>query len=169
MKLLGMMLIISAFVGTCFDGLRAEKKRICLLRDVCRSLKLMDSELSSRSCSLEEMLVSVSADTCRDVHSFFLSLYGAMNELGEQEFSAIWKDKAKEIFGGVNAEALDALCNLGCFLGRYGLDRQLSAIRQTAAHIEHMHELEYSNYLKMKKLKLSVSGALGAMLIIVLI
>jgi len=168
-KVFGMLLIISVFIGTCLEGLRAEKKGICMLRDIYRALQLMDGELSSRSCTLEEMLLSVSIDTCGDVHTFYSSIRNALNSLGEQEFSGIWKEKAKENLCGINNEALDTLCNLGNFLGRYDLDRQLSAIRESAARIDQLHQLEYSNYSKTKRLKLSVAGALGAMLIIVLI
>ena len=89
--------------------------------------------------------------------------------LGEASFSALWDECIDSQLTALSKEEKKPLHDLGGVIGRYDTAQQISSIDSTIARMMQM-EADRSKRLEAdRKLSLGLPGALGLMLVIVLI
>jgi len=132
-------------------------------------LVLMRAELDTSASSMEEILAAVKDILVPPAAAFVHMMAESMGRLGEDSFESLWRQALDYCFPQLDAAVAKSVRQLGNVLGRYELSQQLreldNAIIITAKRAEELSARLPSE----KRLALGLSGALGLMLVIILI
>jgi len=168
-KLLGALAAIGACLMAGFSFYSGKKQEYSALVSCRLMLQFIRSELHSCPAELNSVLENIQDRLDSAARDFVLALSKSMDRLGEASFSALWDECIDSQLTALSHEEKKPLRDLGGVIGRYDTAQQISSIDSTIARMMQM-EADRSKRLEAdRKLSLGLPGALGLMLVIVLI
>ena len=168
MKITGAVLILIACISAGLGYCKLRKMKISCLFELCRALSILKGELATSLLPLPRLFRSVSEKSKGDCAVFFSLLSSSLEEISEEDFNSLWEKTASSIFKALSEDELKAFSSLGCVLGKFQIDQQLSALENVIAVLQSSLSSEKSAFSAQQRLSLGLSAA-GAMLILLVL
>ena len=168
-RLLGAIMIAGASLAIGLGFVAGEAQKLKELRSLIQLLKEIRGELGTRSTPLPQLMELMGRRCSGSGGRFAMALYERMDELGEKEFSQLWRECIQQHLASLEAEDRDLALSLGLCLGRYELDRQLSELDICIELLENRLAGYSSRLPEKRRVGLGLACSLGALLLIVLI
>ncbi len=169
MKILGALLAFSSCFSVGMLSVAVAKKRIRTLEVLIMAIERMSVELSSRLAPIPKLIGLLSHNQKGGAEDFFTELYARIPELGEKELSELWRECAEQELTVLNADELCDFAALGYVLGRGDLSSQLSTLNHCKLRLDGALNAARGELSQKSRLCMGVSGAIGLMLVIMLI
>ena len=169
MKVIGAALVFVSFMTFGIARIYSIKKRIDTVSSLVSALELMEGELETSLCSLEELLFRLSLCSEASVKVFFSEVHSSMDRLGAESFGEIWAFAAKSNFAFLSDDLMAELIRLGYKLGKFELDRQLSAIEACRCAFCKVGDRERYAFTENKKMSLAIPAVSAVFLIILMV
>lgn len=168
-KALGAAAILLASFFAALLYLREKRERIALISGFRESLLLLRREIAERHKTLPEIFTDFSTKIDNEkLSSFYSGLSRGMSDLGEKEFSVIWRSTVNTVFLQESETIPPLIASLGDSLGGSELDIQLSAIEETARALEDLARAEKEKLSGEKRMSIGLSLCFGAFAVIML-
>ncbi len=168
-KIVGAVMIISAFAYSGVYIAKTKRERVMALRELNAALGLLYAELGTRLTPIAEAASRLSTAEGRYAPLFFERLRERMSGIGDTRFSEIWSGAARETFVCLERDELDGLCALGAVLGTYELSDQLSTIELCRESIGKRAQSAESELEEKERTSIGVCSVLGVLAAVALI
>lgn len=165
----GAALIMLSCLAAALSLLRRERERVEALRALERSLGVLAHELTERQTGLPELFAALTESAESAVtRSFYAALCSRMDRLGEERFSALWKDCVNETLRPLGEDCVNALLAPGILLGGCDLEEQRASLELSRERLRGQYAAARSAQGTRRKLTLGALLSAGAFVVILL-
>ena len=136
-KIIGAVLLVAGTAAWGLAGVMRLRNRAKNLAALASAVGAMKSEICDRLTPTPEVFEMLAAEAQYPANLLFRNASERMGAIGQKPFSDIWRGAAEntpELL--LNAGEIDALCELGLFLGRYNVEEQRSAFDRAGRRLE---------------------------------
>lgn len=168
-KLFGAAAALAACLMAGNQYYMCEKNRYNAIKSCRIMLSLIRSELSTSSADISIILKNICGRLSTPAHGFALLLTKEMDMLGQIPFQDIWDKALVQCFAILGQYEKNIIKELGGIIGKYELEQQLEALDCAVSRLSDEEKCCYEQLKPRQKLSFGLSGAMGLMLIIVLI
>ena len=168
LHLLGALLIAGGSLTLGLSYVAGEHRKLSSLRSLLQMLREMRGELESRAAPLPQLMERFSHSSGGAAGLFAGELCSRLEQLGEKEFSVIWKESLEAALPALDEADAQPLRDLGRSLGRYELSRQLGDLDSCIGMLESRESACSARLPERKRMGLGLACSLGALLLIVL-
>lgn len=169
MKLVGIALIIMAFLTYALLTLRDKRAAIHCLRDVSAALELLYGELEMHAAPLPEAIARAAHFSRGAGKALFQNLTVLLLRLGEESFADLWRKAVQQSCRQLPPPSRDEIERLGVSLGRYELSTQLRELRSCISSLCRSREEGERSFPSERRLWLGLCAAAGCFLAILMI
>ena len=171
LKILGMLLTVTAFSLTGFSYAKTIITRIEQLNEIKKITVMLEGELRYGNSTIEEAMRAISNRTMSPFSEFLLQVANRLSENSGESFSDIWRKNADEILKDtkLNKEDISELCALGDSLGYLDLKAQSESIALYKERLAlRLNELNETSSKKVKMYR-SLGVSMGILTAIILL
>lgn len=169
MRVLGILAVIGACLSASVNFMRLRKQEIRCLEGLVCGIRAMRAELAARLCPMDELLTIASERAGTESSVFFQKVRESMADLNTRSFAELWKEASLAALPVLTDENRRQLDELGCTLGRYGVDEQLAACESYLRQSEERLQRERGRYPEQRRLYLALSAAAGMLLCLLIL
>lgn len=168
-RLIGAAMLLTASAALGFSAAGALRSRVYELENLILSLKTMEWELTDRRTPLPELMRRVSACMSGIVKEFYLLCLSGLERRGETPFSQLWREAVESVPFHLTEGELAQLESLGSMLGRYDVESQCAALRETRERLGEQLAQARAEKNRSGRVYSTMGLACGTLLVIVLL
>ncbi len=168
MRLVGALLAALACLDVALLWSRSRRERINVLDGLIRAMNVIEAELGGKASPLPPLMTKLSRED-GTIGAFFAAVSDALDSLGAQPFSEIWRSAVHAHFSLLPEWERSALTELGNALGRYPLQMQREAVALCREQLREQLALARKQYGEQARLVWALALSAGVLLGIVLI